>query len=94
MSTLILSPVQPSIFNALPHIDSDLPQTQKNYDEAASALIDVIKDFGLAESVSVHRVHKHFDIDSGAFLMLNIDTGILPVEFQLLQASEGQIVEV
>jgi len=51
------------VFNSMPHIDE--PQSQRNLDKEAEVLLGIAKDFDMVDSVSVFRVHKHFDISSG-----------------------------
>lgn len=55
------SPLLASLYNKLPHID-DMRDIAAKHAHAHAALLGLIYSHGLAEHLSIHLVHKHFDI--------------------------------
>jgi len=51
-----------TLYNQLPHIDNMHTAAAENA-EAHAILLGMIYAHGLADQLSIHLIHKHFDLD-------------------------------
>ncbi|KAK4220561.1 hypothetical protein QBC38DRAFT_494034 [Podospora fimiseda] len=61
-------PFPSTLYNKLPHIN-DMHDAAANHARAHAVLLGIIAAHGVAETFSVHLIHKHFDLPDGRIMV-------------------------
>ncbi|KAI1097122.1 hypothetical protein F4804DRAFT_339516 [Jackrogersella minutella] len=83
------TPLPSAEYNHLPHID-DMKEAAGNHAQAHAVLLGIIAAHGLAETVSLHLVHKHFDIPEGRIMVYETIESMAHQDFVLCSPQDPQ----